>query len=188
MLLVLSIPSSTAPAKATSNVGKKKYPCKLCGKKLTTSFNLKRHMGTHTGEKPYPCTLCGKKFARSSALTRHRKSHVNNSAQGSAPSFPTQGNSVQSIEAILAPVFNFKELFAPDNPPSSSTSLTPLEGIGEPLESNPLPVQNNIEPFDPHAERINLLLQNFNDRFNRPRSNGLNLDMTLEDFLNETKE
>uniref|UniRef100_A0A5S6QVF5 C2H2-type domain-containing protein n=1 Tax=Trichuris muris TaxID=70415 RepID=A0A5S6QVF5_TRIMR len=54
----------------------KQFQCEVpgCSKRFTLSFNLKRHMKTHTGQtKPYGCTFpqCGQSFATLSALNNH---------------------------------------------------------------------------------------------------------------------
>lgn len=54
----------------------KPFSCELCQKKVSTSYNLKRHMMIHTGEKPYGCDLCEKRFREFSDLKKHRKKHT----------------------------------------------------------------------------------------------------------------
>jgi uncharacterized Zn-finger protein len=52
------------------------FPCKYCGKKLTSKEALKKHEMIHTGEKPYSCDNCGKRFINISSLKRHELLHT----------------------------------------------------------------------------------------------------------------
>lgn len=47
--------------------------CPLCGKKFTTSLNLRGHMNMHKGSRPYKCLKCGESFAYSQSKHRHQK-------------------------------------------------------------------------------------------------------------------
>ncbi|KAJ1483585.1 hypothetical protein T484DRAFT_1622553, partial [Baffinella frigidus] len=49
--------------------------CKMCGKSLSTTGNLVRHMRTHSGERPHVCETCGKTFSRSGNLYSHMRTH-----------------------------------------------------------------------------------------------------------------
>ncbi|XP_042864720.1 zinc finger and BTB domain-containing protein 17-like [Penaeus japonicus] len=46
------------------------FPCKLCGKLLSSSVNLKRHMLIHSG-KPFTCEECGKSYTGRYLLREH---------------------------------------------------------------------------------------------------------------------
>uniref|UniRef100_A0A1A9WXS5 C2H2-type domain-containing protein n=1 Tax=Glossina brevipalpis TaxID=37001 RepID=A0A1A9WXS5_9MUSC len=53
------------------------FECFLCGKKVQSSYNLRRHMMIHTGERPFSCDLCDRKFREFSDLKKHRRRHAN---------------------------------------------------------------------------------------------------------------
>ena len=53
-----------------------KHHCDSCGKSLSSSSSLQKHMLIHTGEKPYSCDLCGKTFSQASTLNVHRRTHT----------------------------------------------------------------------------------------------------------------
>lgn len=46
------------------------YPCSVCGKVLSRSDGLSRHMGVHSGKR-FSCTLCGLAFSDDCNLRRH---------------------------------------------------------------------------------------------------------------------
>ena len=46
--------------------------CNLCDKKFQSSYNVKRHLKTHSNEE-IPCTGCGTRFKTNETLTKHSK-------------------------------------------------------------------------------------------------------------------
>ncbi|XP_055588197.1 zinc finger protein 569-like [Uranotaenia lowii] len=76
----LYIPNATdiaAPVDiGTTGKKYKQYTCKICGRQLTTSTALAKHITTHTGEKKYQCEFCNKRFAQGGQLTVHRRIHT----------------------------------------------------------------------------------------------------------------
>ncbi|XP_063590853.1 zinc finger protein 26-like [Penaeus indicus] len=53
-----------------SSLGSHSFPCKLCGKLLSSNVNLKRHMMIHSG-KPFTCKECGKSYTGRYLLREH---------------------------------------------------------------------------------------------------------------------
>nr|XP_027216401.1 zinc finger protein 888-like [Penaeus vannamei] len=53
-----------------SSLGTHSFPCKLCGKLLSSNVNLKRHMLIHSG-KPFTCEECGKSYTGRYLLREH---------------------------------------------------------------------------------------------------------------------
>ncbi|XP_075153640.1 uncharacterized protein LOC142227153 [Haematobia irritans] len=51
------------------------FECFLCGKKVQSSYNLRRHMMIHTGERPFACDMCDRRFREFSDLKKHRRRH-----------------------------------------------------------------------------------------------------------------
>ena len=56
--------------------GEKPFECRVCKGVFLTNANLKRHMIVHTGEKPFTCVFCHKSFAFSTNLKRHMQIHL----------------------------------------------------------------------------------------------------------------
>ncbi|XP_054743465.1 uncharacterized protein LOC129248064 [Anastrepha obliqua] len=57
--------------------GRQYFECYLCGKKVQSSYNLRRHMMIHTGERPFGCDMCDRRFREFSDLKKHRRRHSN---------------------------------------------------------------------------------------------------------------
>ncbi|KAH0630372.1 hypothetical protein JD844_013336, partial [Phrynosoma platyrhinos] len=55
---------------------KKSYPCKDCGKNLSSKSAIINHQMIHTDKKPHDCYECGKRFRYRSALAVHQKIHT----------------------------------------------------------------------------------------------------------------
>ena len=49
--------------------------CTLCGKALSRSGHLTRHIRNHSGDRPYACTTCGQVLSHSSNRTAHMCAH-----------------------------------------------------------------------------------------------------------------
>ena len=56
--------------------GLKVHMCPYCGKTLSNSNNLLRHIQIHTGEKTFKCEICFKQFSRNSSLKIHYRVHT----------------------------------------------------------------------------------------------------------------
>ncbi|XP_016987945.1 zinc finger protein 664 isoform X2 [Drosophila rhopaloa] len=52
------------------------HVCHLCGKRLTTAFNLKNHLVRHAGTRPHKCDKCDATFSAAAELSSHRKTHT----------------------------------------------------------------------------------------------------------------
>ncbi|XP_026464054.1 zinc finger protein 317-like [Ctenocephalides felis] len=51
--------------------GEARYSCELCDFSSKSSFNLRRHLISHTSERPIICDQCGMAFRNASALKEH---------------------------------------------------------------------------------------------------------------------
>ncbi|XP_061202243.1 zinc finger protein 777-like isoform X2 [Neopsephotus bourkii] len=49
--------------------------CNLCKRIFSCTYNLHRHLQTHTQERPHCCSICKKCFTRKTHLLRHEKIH-----------------------------------------------------------------------------------------------------------------
>uniref|UniRef100_A0A1S4H472 Uncharacterized protein n=1 Tax=Anopheles gambiae TaxID=7165 RepID=A0A1S4H472_ANOGA len=52
------------------------YPCKLCGKLLTSEESLKKHLKYHVRPRKYVCMECKKSFSQRSDLNNHLRIHT----------------------------------------------------------------------------------------------------------------
>ncbi|XP_031617255.1 zinc finger protein 431-like [Contarinia nasturtii] len=68
------------PSGNSSSAEQKVYSCDICKARLSSSYNLKRHMMIHSGEKPFECDICKRRFREQSDLRKHKKVHNNISA------------------------------------------------------------------------------------------------------------
>lgn len=59
-----------------SSVGKG-FLCRICGKILSSSSSLDRHVLVHTGERPFKCKICGFSFTTNGNMHRHMRTHTN---------------------------------------------------------------------------------------------------------------
>ncbi|XP_069673391.1 zinc finger protein 841-like [Periplaneta americana] len=64
---------STRRDESVRNNAKK---CNICGKFLSATYSLIRHIRTHTGEKPFKCDVCGKCFSSMDVLRKHLRIHT----------------------------------------------------------------------------------------------------------------
>ncbi len=74
---------SKSGSRSTSGVKKRRAPpiprqCNLCGKVLSSDYNLMLHMRVHNNDKPWICEEpgCGKAFVKPENLRTHIRSHT----------------------------------------------------------------------------------------------------------------
>ncbi|KAG8237904.1 hypothetical protein J437_LFUL017701, partial [Ladona fulva] len=93
----------------------KELQCPICPRKLSTTYNLKHHLDTHSEKCNYCCHLCGKLFRTRSSLSNHIRVHLFDDAEN------LEGN-----KGFSGMIFGIKEelhVF------SSKTKLTYIEPI-----------------------------------------------------------
>ncbi|XP_038068600.1 ras-responsive element-binding protein 1-like isoform X2 [Patiria miniata] len=60
------------------------HSCKLCGKKLSSTSSLDRHMLIHSGERPHRCPICPMSFTTNGNMRRHVRTHEKGASNGTA--------------------------------------------------------------------------------------------------------
>lgn len=70
------LPNALKYHETSIHLGVKNHECKICGKKLADSVNLRAHLRRHTGEKPFICDICPEAFYEARPLRKHKaKAH-----------------------------------------------------------------------------------------------------------------
>lgn len=77
--------------------------CNLCKKIFSCTYNLHRHLQTHTQERPYCCPTCKKCFTRKTHLLRHQKIHERQNALVGLPQSVPVSQQPQPQEAPEVP-------------------------------------------------------------------------------------
>ncbi|XP_017484057.1 PREDICTED: zinc finger protein 629 [Rhagoletis zephyria] len=113
------------------------FECYLCGKKVQSSYNLRRHMMIHTGERPFGCDMCDRRFREYSDLKKHRRRHANEPnfvcmvCRVKPPTMqdPTRCNDCDSktsaITAAMRPQLSASPSASPDKLQTSPLSTSP---------------------------------------------------------------
>uniref|UniRef100_A0A1B0A4A4 C2H2-type domain-containing protein n=1 Tax=Glossina pallidipes TaxID=7398 RepID=A0A1B0A4A4_GLOPL len=112
------------------------FECFLCGKKVQSSYNLRRHMMIHTGERPFSCDLCDRKFREFSDLKKHRRRHANevNFMCMVCHEYPPIENDptrcinccTQSKNAVIMAAMRSRDSSSPPEKPSQNSNNTRL--------------------------------------------------------------
>ncbi|KAM9199860.1 uncharacterized protein V3H86_000455 isoform 2-T2 [Mergus octosetaceus] len=70
-----SLSGCFSPQTTLRNYAKRPLKCDLCGKFLSCSSTLQRHLQTHSEKRPFRCATCKKGFTRHTHLVRHEQIH-----------------------------------------------------------------------------------------------------------------
>ncbi|EOA93120.1 Zinc finger protein 398, partial [Anas platyrhynchos] len=70
-----SLSGCFSPQTTLRNYARRPLKCDLCGKFLSCSSNLQRHLQTHSEKRPFRCPTCKKGFTRHTHLVRHEQIH-----------------------------------------------------------------------------------------------------------------
>ena len=57
-----------------TEIARRVWKCKLCGKEFKQQYISKRHLPVHTGERNFNCDKCDKSFKQFSTLSQHEVS------------------------------------------------------------------------------------------------------------------
>ncbi|XP_071785370.1 ras-responsive element-binding protein 1-like isoform X2 [Asterias amurensis] len=66
------------------------HSCKLCGKKLSSTSSLDRHMLIHSGERPHRCPICPMAFTTNGNMRRHIRTHEKGAAASTEGEYVTE--------------------------------------------------------------------------------------------------
>lgn len=67
----------TSPEHSQLSTIGKGFICSICGKVLSSSSSLDRHVLVHSGERPFKCQICGFSFTTNGNMHRHMRTHPN---------------------------------------------------------------------------------------------------------------
>ncbi|NWZ28395.1 ZN783 protein, partial [Asarcornis scutulata] len=70
-----SLSGCFSPQPTLRNYARRPLKCDLCGKFLSCSSTLQRHLQTHSEKRPFRCATCKKGFTRHTHLVRHEQIH-----------------------------------------------------------------------------------------------------------------
>ncbi|XP_033925426.1 zinc finger protein 777-like isoform X2 [Melopsittacus undulatus] len=110
--------SSTCLTRQQSLKSQKKpiLKCNLCKRIFSCTYNLHRHLQTHTQDRPYCCSICKKCFTRKTHLLRHEKIHERQKATVAVQQSVPVSQQPQSQEAPEVPM----NRSVPCSPPEAS--------------------------------------------------------------------
>ena len=86
---------------ATLKQASRRFQCDECGRLLSTTTSLERHMLTHTGERPYPCPHCPISFTTNGNLIRHVKSCHESAGAGDSSFSPLSMATLETSNSRL---------------------------------------------------------------------------------------